>query len=478
MLETSPVNSLYPDLLKTNPEKEQELYASNLGNTKLYVLNNGIGKIKFICIEFDEKSKFFFAKKYNFDAFLHEKGKGKIFYLAIGVKENKINEILKETGTFLKVSISLSNAIEKNMDAYKQDKINKTISHFKTKYNSQFVEYKAFEELHQAYDRQTGENVSDKLNILLNEKFSPLYKTYQEKEEKYGTQDVISLKKILDEGEKEYKSAIEQHQHYSTNTFEPLEKKFKDITDKFNNEIVQLENKNETKKQKERLDSLKAKVEILKHDCEITCHENGLYSKKIIEDHNILTNNICFLLSNLNKLNSKSFTEEEINGLEKKNNEYEGNLEILKKSINDLTLDKANQDTQEVISLKEVESLFEKLQGLLVELKTHETKGENKKEIKEELIQKIDNILKLNKQCSLEELGNAIYGANQFIENNKDKASEYTGGFFGKVLGEGYSKLGAILEKLQRLFAECLSKLSFNQTNASNDATPITFGRG
>ncbi|HEY2566657.1 MAG TPA: hypothetical protein VGH95_02960 [Candidatus Aquirickettsiella sp.] len=445
--------SPYPDLLNTNPEKEQELYSSDLGNTKLYVLNNGIGKIKFICIEFDEKSKFFFAKKYNFDAFLNEKGKGKIFYLAIGVKENKINEILNETGTFLKLSISLSNAIEKNMDAFKQDKIKKTISHFKTKYNSLFVEYKAFEELYQAYDRQTGENVSDKLNILLNEKFFPLYKTYQEKEDKYGTQDVISLKKILDEGEKEYKSAIEQHQHYFTNTFKLLEKKFKDITDKFNNEIVQLENKNETEKRKERLDSLKAKVEILKHDCENTCHEDGLYSKKIIEDHNILTQNICFLLNNLNELKWKSFTEEEINGLEKKNNEYVRNLEIFKKSINDLTLDKANQDTEEDFT-PSVNPLFVELGKLLDEIKIYKP-SKGKEKIKENLEKEINNILE--QQCNSHgDLINAINKADKFIKDNINEASSYTGGAVGRLFGKGQSILGELMHKLQELLGKFL----------------------
>jgi len=434
----------------------------------LYVLNDGTGKIKFICIEFDEKSKFFFAKKYNFDTFLNEKGKGKIFYLAIGVKENKINEILKETGTFLKVSISLSNAIEENMDAYKQAKINKTIFHFKTKYDSLFIEYKTFEELYQAYDRRTGENVSDKLNILLNEKFSPLYKTYQEKEGKYGTQDVIALKKILDEGEKEYKAAIEQHQHYSTNTFEPLEEKFKDITDKFNNEIVQLENKNETEKRKKRLDDLKDKVEKLKKNCENTCHENGLYSKKVIEDHNIITQNICFLLSNLNELKWKNFTEEEINGLEKKYNEYVGNLEILKKSINDLTLDKVNQDTEEDLT-SSVNPLFDELKELLDKIKIH-TPSKGKEEIKEKLEKEINNVLE--QQCnSREDLINAINKAGTFIKDNITEASSYTGGAVGKFFGKGQSILGKLMHKLQELldkFLELLPNHSFNVSSMSS----------
>lgn len=452
MPETSSVNSLYLDLQKINPEKKQEPYFSDLRNTKLYVLNDGIGKIKFICIEFDEKSNFF-AKKYNFADFLDKKTKGKIFYLAIGVKKNKIKEILNETTNFLTLSISLSNDIEKNVDAYKQDKINKTISHFKTKYESLFIEYSAFEKLHQAYDWQTGENVSDKLNILLNEKFSPLYKTYKEKEEKYGTQNVISLKKILDEGEEEYKTAIKKHQHYSTNTFEPLEGKFKDITSKFNNELVQLENKNETEEQKERLDCLRAKVKILKHDCENTCHENGLYSKKVIEKHKLITQNIEFLLRNMNEIESKNFTEEVINGLEKKYNEYAGTLEILKKSINDLTLNKVSQDTEKDLT-SSLKPLFEELKKLLAEINTY-IPSKSKENIKVHLIKEIKNLL--DQQChSPKDLINAINKINEFIKDNITEASSYTGGAVGRLFGKGQSILGELMHKLQELLGKFL----------------------
>lgn len=461
--ETSQTDSLYPNLNKLDLNKEQEVSASGLENTKLYVLDDGVGKIKFICIKFDEKSKHFFSKKYNFDDFIKEKGKGKIFYLAIGVKENKVNGILEEAKKLLEISISLSNNVKNDMDAYKREKISGLISHFKGTYTSNFKEYNSFQELYQSYDRKTGENISDKLNTLLKEKFSPLYGIYQQKLKKYGIQSVLPLKLILEEGEKEYTAAIDKHQHLANDTFGSLEDKFKDISNRFNDEIVQLEKRDEAEKLSERLNNLTCEAEKLKRDSVNTCHESGLYSKKVIENHNEVTQAISFLLSSLNELKHQSLTEGAINGLEKKYNELFGNLENLKKDINDSTSDKANQDTQKDISSK-TQPLFNELGSLLEKVKAHKPSS-GKEEIKEDFVKEIDSLLEL-KDSTSESLTNAINKAADFIKKNQDKAKVYTG-----VFSSGKSVLGGYLDQLKEILNKFLAVFSLNLSN-SEEAKP------
>lgn len=478
-LNDSPVpQTLYP---KLPIEQENLSFEIDKGKEKIYLgvdlldSKSSSEKRKLVCIV-SHKEKLV-VKKYDHEEF--EKN--------ANFQDNQvfINTDLVQLVLYAKrneqkqCSYEIEKILKKSFDVNNKDKIYKIRGHFNNVWIN-IREFSTYADMLSAYDVKTGNYIHHSLHHL--------GKIYLDTEKEYqqlnASKDVFSkeysnilkeMESILNKMKFIYEENRKDFQHLSTNTISPVEKSFEKLVSDFKEKTQQLEIAKSNAENLKKLEILEKNLIDLQNDCKNAIPSEAAYPQAIFKEKDEIISDIETLLKYSKSLKNLITFKDEINGLQTKLNELKDKFANLNARILTGTV---NQETQEVISTKEVESLFEKLQGLLVELKTHETKGENKKEIKEELIQKIDNILKLNKQCSLEELSNAINGANQFIENNKDKASEYTGGFFGKVLGEGHSKLGAIVEKLQRLFAEFLSKLSFNQTNASIDATPKTFVRG
>lgn len=376
-------------------------------------------------------------------------------------------------------SDEIEKILKKSFDVNNENKIYKIRGHFNNVWGN-IREFSTYADMLSAYDIKTGNYIHHSLHHLV--------KIYLDTEKEYqqlnASKDVFSkessdilkeMESILTKMKVIYEENKKDFQHLSTNTISPVEKSFEKLVSDFKEKTQQLEIAKSNAENLKKLEIIEENLINLQNDCKNAIPSEEAYPQAIFKEKDEIISEIETLLQYSKSLKNLITSKDEINGLQNKLNELKDKLANLNARILPGTV---NQNTQEVISLKEVESLFEKLQEVLVELKALETKGEDKKKIKEELIRKIDNILKLGKQCSPEELNNAINDANQFIENNKDKASVYTGGLFGKVLGEGHSKLGAIVEKLQRLFAEFLSKLFFNQTNASIEVTPKTCGRG
>lgn len=367
-------------------------------------------------------------------------------------------------------SDEIEKILKKSFDVNNKDKIYKIRGHFNNVWKN-IREFSTYADMLSAYDVKTGNYIHHSLHHL--------EKIYLDTEKEYqqlnANKNVFSkeysnilkeMESILNKMKVIYEGNRKDFQHLSTNTISPVEKSFEKLVSDFKEKKQQLEIAKSNAENLKKLEILEKSLIDLQNDCKNAIPSEAAYTQAIFLEKDKISNDIETLIQYSKSLKNLITSNDEINGLQIKLNELKGKLANLKARILPGTV---NQDIQEVISQK-TESLSEELKALLAEIEAHKTDG-SKEKIKENLVQKIKNILQQQEKNSPEDLVNSINEARKFIQEKITDASAYTGGAVGKLFGKGQSILGELMHKLQKLldkFLELLPNHSFNVSSMSS----------
>ncbi|MFZ0219396.1 MAG: hypothetical protein WAL30_04235 [Candidatus Aquirickettsiella sp.] len=456
------VDRVYPILEELN---SNENYINKSNTTKYFSADLQANtltqkKRKFVCLESSpDSTKLLVVKKYDHKSFkdsstsdvkpINKK------HLVLYVKGNEQEQCFKEMQQIVTDSFDL------NLD----DRIGKAISHFKGVWKN-INEFGNYGDMKQAFDEKTGNYIQNSVNDLgkiyreMEEKYQQLNKNRDVSEESIKILD--KMEEILDEMKNIYERNRDDFKHLSTNTVFS-------VTESFTSKVIAFKGLTEALGTEENNVKLKKQYQIFNDklvafQAEVNKPILVPCSEEVFIEKNKISEQITDLLQRSVGLKICIPSELEINGLQSKLD----NLEISFSNLSDtITPESINQSTQK--DIPQTKSLFKELEVLLAGIEAHKTDG-NKEKLKGDLIQEIKNVLEVQDNNSIEALSKVINKTNEFIEDNKVEANAYTGGSFGKLFGKGYSVLGELMDKLQKLLDKFLNVLSLHHVNSDSNA--------
>lgn len=402
-------------------------------------------KRKIVCIERNKENEL--AVK-NYDngaleqAFQKVKTEGREIYLVLYVKASEQQKCTQECKKILRLAFDL------DCDTAR---INKLRKQFKDNWKN-FREFNDYAEMKCSYDEKTGEHIINVLADLTAIK-GTIRKRYKAIEGEFEGR-TSTLESILQEMDKKYKEATENHQHLEVGTYSPLATALDSCVSKFDAELKQLRKEDSDALQKGKCIILKNEIEVLQRECRGAIPSDTLCTEELVNKKNKINTEINLFYQWVEKLVDSIPTDTEIDGLRKKFDNFQAGFDFLKAEIESLPKiqEKNIQSVQNMPA--ETNSLFNEVKALLSEIKKHQT-DEAKTEVKEKLINKIEDILSQQHETSSAGLNKAVEEAKNFIDANV-KATNYTGWkFFG-----GHSVLGKLMDRLKILLDEFLNVLS------------------
>ena len=442
--------SIYPNLESVKSLEFNDSINSNLkkplenkeDSTKLYYYlgenNEAVkSKIKFVCLkDFPENFK---LSKYDYKQFSDEKRKGIKISIAIAVKEN--------------IQSALFDLLSKEINHISLSNDSNALAHEKTVKINEFLrvntkKFESFENFEETYDKTTGDNLDDKKKLLENKikNLEEQYKNFKE----LNLYETEELKPLLIKAETTYQDGLSILKSYDRNKFQEKVDELDACSKEFKTKIDLIEavaklkdlidNVNELRK---RLDHFRSKIDGFQAE----------EYRSIISGINALSKAVD---------NAGSFYDKDF-------------LLGLESEYNKLNLEFTNLD-QSLFGNKEnksAESMSSELQTLLNDLKNYVPSNKEKKELKEQLMQKISEIISKKDDDSLCKA--AINSTINFISTNKEAAGKYTGWKLTKF--GSTSDLGLLFEGTQTILTNILGILSPSYINDTSNVPSMALGR-
>lgn len=392
--------------IKNSSEDKEKNTSSPLEKTALIVVDYEKkeqvklekNKRKFVCIELNLRENILVTKKYDNHEFLNAiKAKRKI-YLAFYVKASEQNDCYKEVNKMLERLVDLDIS-SKSIEQHKLNAIDTVKKHFKDHWKNYNDTYENYLDLSNAYDEKTGQPIN---NVV-----TDLAKIYLEIEAKYNKNKLIygdraiKLEEILTAMKKEYEQNRDKYRHLDSNTVSPVVAAFDLYVSQFNKEMDRLEQEDVNTLLKSRCSALKNEVDNLYVECINAIPKDTLCTEELLNKKSEISKEIKLLSQMLKGLESPVPTEQEINGLQIKYESFVGQVDSLKKEIQEL-LKSIEKNTQSIVGEKnddqvKVERLgeyyLEKITPALSNIKKHkETTSAGKKEILEKIITDVNQL--------------------------------------------------------------------------------------